>query len=578
MPSKEKDSTEELVFKQYFTPFTTIKAIHYLVIIGMLLYAASLFNGFVADDNIYILQNPQITNFNYTTFLFGSSYYSGDVTNLGGIYYKPIFTFAVSLLYKLSGGTPFLFHLVQLVLHIINASLVLLLFKRFFSLKLAFFLSTVFLVHPANTESVVYIANMQEPLYFIFGMSALLFVAYSKQYIKKNAAVIGVLLLFALLSKETGALFLPATVLFVFLHQRKRLLPTTFLVSGVFAFYLFLRFVIGQVSINHQAISPIMEASLDERLLTIPKIVYSYFLLFLFPKDLSWGHQWVVTTPTMHDFYIPLSVIFVLLLIFVIFYLKIKNKDTKHSLLFFLGISVIGLALHSQIIPLDFTFADRWIYFPIVGFIGLFGVLFEHLTKPKRFYLVFLIFAVVIISSLAARSFIRSLDWKSDYSLTSHDIQVDPNSFVLHNNLGYVLLHEQKYDEAAKHFVRALELYPTQSTSDNLAHTYSKLGKGDKAIETYEKSLAQGEYYMTYQNYAAELLRQKKLPQAKTVIEKGLKSYPNNPTLYLLFAVYEYKSGEVQKAIDNAQRANYLSPHIADLVLSKIAKNEPIEL
>lgn len=270
--------------------------------LGFLVYFPSLFNGFVADDHVYILENPHITNFNWSSFIYGSSYYSGDALSLGGIYYKPLFTFVVSALYQISGGTPFLFHLTQILLHITNSFLLFILFTKFFRKELSLFLSLIFLLHPGNVESVVYIADLQEPLFFLFGITALPKISKLKNFTWKNTALISSLLLLALLSKESGVLFLPATVALFLTKGKKYLWPTIYLTGGVFLFYLFLRFTVAQVSINHQAIAPIMEAAFYERLLTIPKIIYSYLKLFFFPKDLSWGQHWVARNPDLPNF------------------------------------------------------------------------------------------------------------------------------------------------------------------------------------------------------------------------------------------------------------------------------------
>ena len=48
--------------KNLFVPLTTLKAIHIIVIVGFIVYANMLFNGFVWDDKIYIIFNPQNHN------------------------------------------------------------------------------------------------------------------------------------------------------------------------------------------------------------------------------------------------------------------------------------------------------------------------------------------------------------------------------------------------------------------------------------------------------------------------------------------------------------------------------------
>ncbi len=60
---------KEFTFKDYFVPLTTTKAIHFIIIIGIVVYANALFNGFIADDNGQILDNQLVHSIgNFFTF------------------------------------------------------------------------------------------------------------------------------------------------------------------------------------------------------------------------------------------------------------------------------------------------------------------------------------------------------------------------------------------------------------------------------------------------------------------------------------------------------------------------------
>jgi len=47
-------------FKNYFIPFTNFKAINWIIDIGLIVYINGLFNGFVIDDSLQIVNNPSI--------------------------------------------------------------------------------------------------------------------------------------------------------------------------------------------------------------------------------------------------------------------------------------------------------------------------------------------------------------------------------------------------------------------------------------------------------------------------------------------------------------------------------------
>ena len=74
---------EEFDIKKIFIPFTTTKAIHWIIIIGLIVYANMLFNGFVWDDEGQLIGNSIIQNSQYF-------YYFAHTI---GPYYKPLMFF-----------------------------------------------------------------------------------------------------------------------------------------------------------------------------------------------------------------------------------------------------------------------------------------------------------------------------------------------------------------------------------------------------------------------------------------------------------------------------------------------------
>src|SRR5258708_40257019 len=99
---------EEFSFKNYFLPFTTIKAIHFLIIIGLVVYFNSLFNGFIGDDYGQLVNNTSVHSIsNIGQFFSNSTFNNSTVSNIGsnggsnlsGIYYKPLLSSVYSILY-----------------------------------------------------------------------------------------------------------------------------------------------------------------------------------------------------------------------------------------------------------------------------------------------------------------------------------------------------------------------------------------------------------------------------------------------------------------------------------------------
>lgn len=110
--------------------------------------------------------------------------------------------------------------------------------KNFFSKEnwhFPFIAGLIFLCHPINSEAVLFIADLQEPLYTFFGLSALFL--FSKSQTKLSAAVVGLLLLFALLSKESGLLYILAMLVHGFLFHKKHITQLIFSISVAASVY-----------------------------------------------------------------------------------------------------------------------------------------------------------------------------------------------------------------------------------------------------------------------------------------------------------------------------------------------------
>src|SRR5215469_3581776 len=204
MVMQKNDSQEEFSFKKYFVPLTTAKAITWIVIIGIIVYFNSLFGQFVFDDIPTIATNLYVHNPSNIFLVFVSPH---ELQNLER-FYRPVSYSLYSLFYSLFGLNTFPYHLFQLIIVLANTSLVYLVLKKILkNVTAAFLLSLIFLVHPINEETVVYISYYQDVLYFFFGMSAFYLVLRVKELTLKHATVLYLLLFLSLLSKETGIIF-----------------------------------------------------------------------------------------------------------------------------------------------------------------------------------------------------------------------------------------------------------------------------------------------------------------------------------------------------------------------------------
>ncbi len=559
----------DISFSGFFTPFTNIKAITFIILVGLLVYINILFNGFALDDTSQILSNTPAHSIQNISSFFQGSTFGPDVTGSGkiqGVYYKPLLTTFYALLYTMFGANPFSFHLFQLILHMANSIMIFYLFMRFFSRKLAFFLSLLFLIHPINVETVANIASLQDVLFFFFGMVGVtLYIKDAENNLQnslKTHIIVFFLLLFSLLSKETGILFILILPLFSFLLLKKINKWIVFVPLLSFATYLFLRFFVGHVFFGTAGISPIAEVPLLQRLINIPNIIFYYIKTFFLPIHLLTGQTWVIKIITFSNFYIPLAIDLAVFIIFFILGIYINNryKAFFKIYLFFLIWFYGGLLLHLQIFPLDSTVADRWFYFPIIGLLGIMGLCVEIFVRRKNYLPFFIFFGCTILILFSLRSFTRNADWYSTFTIISHDITYEGDNAAMQNTLALEYENMNNQSEALKHFQIAYSLDPQDAILSNIGLLYAMQGNFTSAEEIYVKLISiNSHFYPAYVNLAHTQLKMNNLRNALTTTQKGLNLFPKSDQLWVFLAFAEYKLGENALAITDLDKAYALS-------------------
>ncbi|HBL16937.1 MAG TPA: hypothetical protein DD417_09385 [Elusimicrobia bacterium] len=141
-----------------------------LLAVGAAVYSASLRNGFVFDDTDYLALNPAVaTMADPARFFLDPSTLAGD-PDLARVNYRPLAALGFALSRAVLGLDPAKHHFLNALLHALNSVLLLLLFwrllpllspslpeeRRLFTAGLG---AGIFLLHPVQTESVLWIAQ-----------------------------------------------------------------------------------------------------------------------------------------------------------------------------------------------------------------------------------------------------------------------------------------------------------------------------------------------------------------------------------------------------------------------------------
>jgi tetratricopeptide (TPR) repeat protein len=553
-------------------------AILTIILVGLVLYWHSLGNGFVGDDQSQVIDNTALHSITNIPYLFSASSFDNG-GSLTGIYYKPLMSSFYAATYTFFGPNPTAYHTLSVAVHIANSVLVFLVLAYFLPEIPSLFLALIFLVHPINNQSPLYISALQDDLFFLFGMIALELVQ-AKKFTLWRLILTLVMLLFSVLSKETGVLFFPIVIIFKYLFDRKHILILTITEAAVFGLYVFLRIRAIGLHPGTAPNAPIATQNLLERVTSMPSIFLFYIRTFIFPKDLSISWQWTVQKFSLTGFFVPLLIVVIVLGLLIYLAVKLKRSGSKSfkSYLFFLSVLLIGLIFHSQVIALDATVAERWFYLPIVGLLGIIGIITNKYVHAGNLKII-CVFACLTILLLSIGTYVRSLNFKDNLTLGNHDIKVSTDAYDLESMLGNEYILTGDLETAKMHTQRSVELFPYITNLNNLGLIYLKLGDKAKAEELYRKAIAIAPFYLPYQNLSVLLTAYGDPKEAEKFTADAINKFPNNAKLWLYFSVIEYNLKRYDVAKTAIQRAYALDQsEPINGVYQSLMNNQPLDI
>ncbi|MDD5252160.1 MAG: glycosyltransferase family 39 protein [Patescibacteria group bacterium] len=550
-------------------------AIYVFCAVGLVTYINACFNGFVLDDIGQIVTNPTVRSLGNIPGLFFGRFHGHEV----GLYYRPMMLSSFVFLYSIFHDHAFFFHFIQVNLHILNAILAYGIFRRFFDKGVAFFLGLLFLVHPVNEETVVYISNLQDVLFMLFGLLSFSYLTKSMLQ-RKDVIYSSLFLLLALFSKETAILFLAVGAAFLLINKSKQLIPYLAYSSSSVAIYAFMRFISG-TPLQKAATIPIMALSFGERMMNAPAIIYYYVKTFFYPINLVTMQSWTIAGTQFIDFYFPLLVDAAVCvgLVAACRYLVGKGEGRRMAFFFLLWLA-LGLLMHLQIIPIDCTVADRYFYFPFIGLLGMVGVFFQSLRLKKTGIVACVIIGSILLAVLSARTIVRNMDWKSQTTILAHDVKVADGNYLLELLYGADLLKNNEFGEAEGHIRKAVTLYPESAIAWSSVGAFNYL-KGDyaQAKEAYRHSIAIGGYLGAYENMAKLLYEHGDIEEARAFTVKATALYPNSESLWYRRLLIGYKMGNHDEQLLSSRNCYLVSGNTQYLAAyNQLLKGLPIRI
>ncbi|WP_157497055.1 tetratricopeptide repeat protein [Hahella ganghwensis] len=243
----------------------------------------------------------------------------------------------------------------------------------------------VWLIHPLNVSTVLYVIQRMTQLSALFSLCACIFYIVGRDRMQANRkfGLLFVMLAImpfsalAVLSKENGilALLFLLIIEWVFFQKNKR---TAYFKVIYFSGVIFpLLILVGYFVINMDSLlRPYenREFTLQHRLLTEPRILFDYIGYILAPRSYGSGlmHDDFVVSASLLEPWTTLSaLVAIFVLVVAAFLTRVKAPLFSFGVLFFFG----GHLLESTFLPLELYFEHRN-YLPMVGVFLALGQIF----------------------------------------------------------------------------------------------------------------------------------------------------------------------------------------------------------
>jgi tetratricopeptide (TPR) repeat protein len=164
--------------------------VYILLVITVLVFANSTFNGYNYDDTLVTQNQPLTSSASLSSIqrIFSGSYYQDSSGHAFG--YRPIVLLSFAVEHSLFSENPFISHSINVLLYCLSGFLFFKLLTKFVGTDkamLAFLAALIFVVHPVHSEVVASIKNRDEILAFLFvmlsGLSALKYLEKKSVYL-----------------------------------------------------------------------------------------------------------------------------------------------------------------------------------------------------------------------------------------------------------------------------------------------------------------------------------------------------------------------------------------------------------
>lgn len=520
-----------------------------------IVFVNTLWNEFVFDDKYYIVDNGAVTAFSPKQLL----------QPAGNNVFRPV-TIASFAFNWATGGTRTVgYHVMNVLLHAAIVILLYLVLQKLLessahATTLAFVTALLFAVHPIHAEAVAWIVGRSELLAAGFLLAAWLL------HLSDKPIPTMLCFLLALLSKESAVTFVLLVIAGDYARGKWRPISRYGGIAGLAALYLALFWKLEGGRFGEKSISfldnPLASFPAHLRILNGIRIAWRYIGLQAYPGTLSCDYSY--NAIPLYAYWklaaIPLVAALVVLAMWVWALRRRRSGWFLAGAIYFGSFAVTANIL----LPTGTIMAERLAYLPSAGFCLLFALIWVQL-ESRRADVAWVLLGI-IVAGLSARTMVRNLDWKNNFTLFTSAVKAVPGSARVHRNLADEYVRRGELEAAFVEFRTAWRLFPDYpEVVENYGLAEARAGHAQEARKLLETavSMTAGDspdraYVQT--NLAWQLLRMGETENALKLLNEVIASSPDYSRAWSERAIARYKRGEAAAARSDLEMALRLDP------------------
>lgn len=471
------------------------------LILAFVAYANSLYNGFAFDDTIIIQGNTRVHRIFDLGGIWGTPYWPYALGEVFGLY-RPLTIFGYAIQWTLGDGQPFLFHFVNVLMHVgVTCGVFRLLRALAFDAPASAFGATVFAVHPVHVEAVANVVGQAE----MIGAGAV--VAACILYLEREgeglrlprALAIAALYLGGMLAKE-NAIVLPALIAAVDLAQRHiRGLPLwrrswvdpaalLALLSAVAVAYLALRVdVLGSIG-GSDAGPALPFLKEDDRVYSALRAWPEFARLLFWPMKLAADYAPAVILPAYEFTPMVTLGLFLLVATVVLALLTPWRPGLGLPAAWFL---FCILPVSNLLLPIGVLIAERTLYMPSIAISLLAATLagFRHQPSTRRLLAAG---AMAVLVAFTVRTITRNPVWYSTDTVLRSLMDTHPESYRAQWRAAVRETELDDHAEAHYHWELGYRLWPRSAAYIvDYASFHLNYGNPARAVELAQIALVE---------------------------------------------------------------------------------------